>query len=488
MPRDSSGNYTLPAGNPVITGTTITSDWANNTMSDLGNEMTDSLSRSGQGGMLAPLPFVDGSQTEPGITFQLEPNLGWFRPSNAVIALAALGDIHMQYDATISRLQLTLGANPSVGLFPTAVGIPNYRIFDSAAFKRADYNFDEATGDVNLERYDDAAVIETRLTLTDDGNVSVNGAAPTQDADLTRKDYVDLSFDTKLAGYLLDGTHLQYVDDLNDITNNSVYLIRGSVVTNPPSDMGTDWGFIETLIFQGSPTDATQIIVGQSGESIDRQWQRTEAAGIWTPWILIVEGGSFTQRLLGYQANATQAEYADNLDIVLSNSMLYVVAANVTNEPTDFTDDGYLQTMVADGDTDQANQILYGGVSANSYKIWIRNRSAGVWNAWQLIISPVQSSFVAFARSTNAGVLSVDNGLLTVSDPGTGLLDWSWITPQVDTNYNVQVSCYNSTPRFPVVDNNITVNGFSTNVYNELGVLTSGSVQVLCTRTGTPFL
>jgi hypothetical protein len=46
MPRDATGNYTLPTGNPVVTGTTITSTWANGTMSDLAAAMTDSVSKS----------------------------------------------------------------------------------------------------------------------------------------------------------------------------------------------------------------------------------------------------------------------------------------------------------------------------------------------------------------------------------------------------------------------------------------------------------
>ncbi|CAB5217704.1 hypothetical protein UFOVP202_1, partial [uncultured Caudovirales phage] len=29
MSRNGSGTYNLPAGNPVVTGTTITSSWAN---------------------------------------------------------------------------------------------------------------------------------------------------------------------------------------------------------------------------------------------------------------------------------------------------------------------------------------------------------------------------------------------------------------------------------------------------------------------------
>jgi len=55
MPRDSQGLYTLPAGNPVSTGTLIESDWANGTMADLAQAMTDSLPRSGAAPMVGPL-------------------------------------------------------------------------------------------------------------------------------------------------------------------------------------------------------------------------------------------------------------------------------------------------------------------------------------------------------------------------------------------------------------------------------------------------
>jgi hypothetical protein len=48
MSRNGSGTYTLPAGNPVVTGTTISSSWANNTMSDLAAALTDSVAADGQ--------------------------------------------------------------------------------------------------------------------------------------------------------------------------------------------------------------------------------------------------------------------------------------------------------------------------------------------------------------------------------------------------------------------------------------------------------
>lgn len=76
MARDANGNYTLPGGNPVVTNTLITSTWANTTMADLANEMTDSLSRSGKGGFTAPVGIVDKQGSVPGLNFVLEPTSG----------------------------------------------------------------------------------------------------------------------------------------------------------------------------------------------------------------------------------------------------------------------------------------------------------------------------------------------------------------------------------------------------------------------------
>jgi hypothetical protein len=48
MSRNGSGTYSLPAGNPVVTGTTIASTWANTTMTDLAAALTDSVAADGQ--------------------------------------------------------------------------------------------------------------------------------------------------------------------------------------------------------------------------------------------------------------------------------------------------------------------------------------------------------------------------------------------------------------------------------------------------------
>jgi len=61
MSRNGSGTYTLPAGNPVVTGTTISSTWANNTMNDLAAALTDSVAADGQTPMTGDLD-LNGNQ------------------------------------------------------------------------------------------------------------------------------------------------------------------------------------------------------------------------------------------------------------------------------------------------------------------------------------------------------------------------------------------------------------------------------------------
>lgn len=47
----------LPAGNPVVTGTTISSTWANTTLNDIANELTNSIPRDGSAPPTANIPF-----------------------------------------------------------------------------------------------------------------------------------------------------------------------------------------------------------------------------------------------------------------------------------------------------------------------------------------------------------------------------------------------------------------------------------------------
>ncbi len=57
MSRDGSGNYSLPAGNPVGTGTTISSTVHNATMTDIASALTASIAKDGQTTPSANLPM-----------------------------------------------------------------------------------------------------------------------------------------------------------------------------------------------------------------------------------------------------------------------------------------------------------------------------------------------------------------------------------------------------------------------------------------------
>jgi hypothetical protein len=51
-------------------------------MDDIATALTDSLSRSGLGGMLVPFENSDGSKIAPGMTWVNEPTSGWYRKAN----------------------------------------------------------------------------------------------------------------------------------------------------------------------------------------------------------------------------------------------------------------------------------------------------------------------------------------------------------------------------------------------------------------------
>ena len=93
MPRNGSGVYSLPAGNPVVPGTTISSSVQNSTMSDVGNELTNSLDRSGRGPMTAPLKLADGTVATPGLSFNSEPGSGFYRIGAGQMGLSIGGTL-----------------------------------------------------------------------------------------------------------------------------------------------------------------------------------------------------------------------------------------------------------------------------------------------------------------------------------------------------------------------------------------------------------
>lgn len=111
MSRNTGGNYSLPTGNPVVSGTTISITWANGTLGDLASEMTDSLNRSGKGAMLAPLKVIDGTAAAPALTWDADPDSGIYRAGD--------GDVRMQINATQAQKWTATGSTIPVPLSVT---------------------------------------------------------------------------------------------------------------------------------------------------------------------------------------------------------------------------------------------------------------------------------------------------------------------------------------------------------------------------------
>lgn len=125
--RNSSGTYSLPSGNPVVTGTIITSTWANNTLTDIKSEITNSLDRGGRGGMTAPLPLANGTVAAPALTFGTDTDTGLYRIGANNPGIAAGGVLAQQWTATGSTLPLgaivTQSQTDTDGLDATGNGV-----------------------------------------------------------------------------------------------------------------------------------------------------------------------------------------------------------------------------------------------------------------------------------------------------------------------------------------------------------------------------
>ena len=103
MPRLSNGIYNLPL--PDVAGqTTITSNWANTTLHDLADAMTQSLDTEGRNDMNAPVNFEDGTMAAPGITYGQEPSSGFYRAGTGDIRVSVLGTDLFRWNNGVAQI------------------------------------------------------------------------------------------------------------------------------------------------------------------------------------------------------------------------------------------------------------------------------------------------------------------------------------------------------------------------------------------------
>lgn len=205
MPRNASGVYTLPAGNPVVPGTTIDANWANSTLSDISNELTNSLSRTGAGGMLAPFRVADGTVTAPGVSFLNETNTGYYRVGAGSVAFSILGVNTLQMNTTAVTVPSTRTLNAQGNaLVGGTFGVTGAATFASTlavtgALTATGGVWGNVTAASGTSSFNDVT-ISGSLDMVAGSSATITGLSnPTNASDAANKGYVDTQDALRLA-------------------------------------------------------------------------------------------------------------------------------------------------------------------------------------------------------------------------------------------------------------------------------------------------
>ena len=326
MPRDPGGLYFLPAGNPVVTGTIIESDWANPTMSDVGQEISDSLSRSGKGGMLAALRGLDGSAAVPTFSFTNEPATGRYRAGPGQVVESVDGTPVVRYLAT-GLEQWDSDILDWVPLTPRdAAGTP----FDPNPTDLTSTNVQAAIEEVNSKT---GGVLSAANVTYDDTNVYFPAATVQQAIDRLGADFAGLAndvLDNADAILVLDGeltllTNRVTLNETNIGTNSVDIGVLQTSVANQSIDINNNQQDISVIKLEQIQQSSD---INQNTASIDFTYNITQdnanaisqnAIDISTNATDIISVYSITQTNAGNISGNT-ADIATNLTYISANA------------------------------------------------------------------------------------------------------------------------------------------------------------------------
>jgi Chaperone of endosialidase len=239
MPRNGSGTFTLVTGNPVVSGTIIESTWANNTLADIADSITNSLARNGEGGMTAPLRLVDGTVSVPGLAFANETGSGLYRAAAGDIGLSVLGSRILRVQAagatvtgTLTTGNLVVDDNSTLGSSNTDTLAVNARITtdlepndnNAKDIGTSGRNWRDGFFGRNLSVGGTLGVAGATNLATSSGNVGIGTASPAFKLDVAGTGSIGGDLDVAGSvfrkpasgtGYLIYGS--------NGATNNGVY-------------------------------------------------------------------------------------------------------------------------------------------------------------------------------------------------------------------------------------------------------------------------
>ena len=208
--RNSSGTYSLPYS-AFVPGTTISAPIMNSTLSDIGTELSDSLSRSGKGGMTAPFRVPDGTVAAPALSFTNETSSGVYRIGASNVGIAVAGskrfDCNGSTACTVSDPLIVTGSTT----LQTTLGVTGVStLSDNVILAKAGAQTVTHSGgtlqvgtsdanDVQLVRAGAAFFGTTSTSLDAITHPIINVVDPTNAQDAATKNYVDVTAGTSLA-------------------------------------------------------------------------------------------------------------------------------------------------------------------------------------------------------------------------------------------------------------------------------------------------
>jgi len=297
MSRDANGNYTLPTGNPVITGNTIDSSWANDTMSDLGNEITNSLDRFGKGGMAAPLRLINGSKTIPSMSFTNETNSGFYRDGVGDIRLSIRNKdaLKILEDAKIEVLQGVYTFNGE-GLFQET----------NRLYVGVDATAPEVFTEANVTTFaqgflDDANATAARTTLG-------LGTAATRDVTTSETD-ATAGRVLKVGDFGLGSVSPTTFLNANLAVINGFYAAGGTDAINYPP------GLSRFGILRVETRGTTQVTQEVTFDNTIHTRYSSDAGSTWTNWVEIATEQNNSLITSGSNSNGSFTRFPDGTQI-----------------------------------------------------------------------------------------------------------------------------------------------------------------------------
>jgi hypothetical protein len=238
MARNGSGTYNLPAGNPVVTGTTISSTTTNNTFSDIATALTGSISKDGQTTPTSNLPM--GGYAHTGVA-----------DATVRTQYASVGQVQ---DGTPQYLTSVAGTN--VITATGALGLSAYVTGQTFRFVAAGASTGAVTLNINA--------IGAKSLVKTDGSALVSG-------DIASGAAVQVMY---------DGTNFQLLSDANGASETVTTLTATTKVVTPQVGSSSGAFTIQSANTTAVTVDASQNVgIGTASPTQKLQVYTSAATG-----------------------------------------------------------------------------------------------------------------------------------------------------------------------------------------------------------------